>query len=136
MSIWELGDDDVAVGKLDDARVMGMVDRDDDVAVACEVLDQARVELALHSESGREENDRPATAVASTVPRRGRVQLHRLQRSRLHPGARRRGNARPPAAGTDAGRLPAAGRVPELDHQRPRLLRLLGLAPSAIDQRD
>ena len=40
------GNDDVAVGKLDDARIMGMVDRHDDVAVAGEVLDQARVELA------------------------------------------------------------------------------------------
>jgi len=42
----------VTVRELDDARVMGMRDRDDDVDVACEILDEAGVKLVFHSEPG------------------------------------------------------------------------------------
>src|SRR5207253_765748 len=59
-------DDDVPVRELDDAGVMRVVDRDNHIAVAGEVLYKARVELAFDAEPGREENNRPA---ASTLQR-------------------------------------------------------------------
>ena len=44
-------DDDVSVRELNDLRVTGVVDRDNHVSVACEVLGKAGVEAAFDAES-------------------------------------------------------------------------------------
>ena len=44
-------DDDVSVRELNDLRVTGVVDRDNHVSVACEVLGETGVEAAFDAES-------------------------------------------------------------------------------------
>ena len=51
MSICEVGNDDVSVRELNDLRVTGVVDRDNHVSVACEVLGKTGVEAAFDAES-------------------------------------------------------------------------------------
>ena len=134
MSICEAGMTTCPSGNSNDGRVMRVVDRDNHISVAGEVLGEAGVEPAFDAETGREENNRPA---ATTLQRRrvgGRVELHSLEKCGCHSVAlgdeprhcRRQVRRRPTCC---------SGRIPELDHQRPRLLGLLGFAPGAIGQR-
>ena len=109
-------DDDVSIGELNDGRVIRVVDRDNHVSVAGEVLGEAGVEPAFDAETGREENNRPA---ATPLQRRrvgGRVELHSLEKCWRHSiafGDEARHCRRQVRRGSTC----CSGWIPELDHQ-------------------
>jgi hypothetical protein len=133
MSICEVRDDDASVGELNDGRVVRVVDRDKHVSVAGEVLGEAGVEPAFDAEAGREENNRPAATALQRHCVGGCVELYSLEKRGCDSVAlgdearhcRRQVRRRPTFC---------SRRIPELDHQRPRLLGLLGVVPGAIGQ--